>query len=64
MTLAEKWRDAFPPLTGDYLRNSYLDVLQTTRQRWWQVWKPAVIASYEAEMKHRLTCLYTGPEKH
>jgi hypothetical protein len=53
---------------GNYLLNSYLEVLRTTRQRWWQIWKPrpnaaerAVIAAYQAES--RFTCLYTGPMK-
>ena len=50
-----------------YLLNSYREVLRTTRQRWWQIWKPrpnaierAVIDAYQAAS--RFTCLYTGPE--
>lgn len=51
----------------DFLLNSYLEVMRTTRQRWWQIWKPGpnaielgVIAAHQAES--RFTCLYTGPE--
>ena len=66
--LERMWKDAYP--TAEAMRAAYPEVLRTTRQRWWQFWKPrpnamerAIIFATLEERKREHTCLYTGPEK-
>jgi hypothetical protein len=67
MSIKAAWEAARPVRTKESIDADYREVMRTTRQRWWQIWKPhpnaierAIIDVYQAESRH--TCLYTGPE--
>lgn len=64
----ERRRTVEWPGAVSFWLESNLEVMRTTRQHWWQRWKPrpnacerAVIAAFEAQP--RPICIYTGPMK-